>query len=234
MIKRFSPHFKASRSQRSFTLIETVVALSLVTFLVIEVAGVQGNSVVFSEYSRNVTQASWLARRVMAQIEYYYRTKPFVDLIHEEKDAKFEDNSEYTYSIDIKEWKFPFIQLLQSTLGGGGGDDEKNDTKAERAKSSDKGMSQILEQVVNQIFGKEPIFLMANVNVYWPEGAARGSTQLTYLLTNQTKLDESIGAMKPIYDKMLEMEKKQGKPQTPNNTQKPPDPTQPPIPPPNQ
>ncbi len=229
MTQKVTPLYKTNRGQRSFTLIETVVALSLVTFLVIEVAGVQGNSVVFSEYSRNVTQASWLARRVMAQIEYYYRTKPFLDLIHEEKDAKFEDNTEYTYSIDIKEWKFPFIQLLQSTLGGGGGDGDKNDTKAERAKSSDKGMAQILEQVVTQIFGKEPIFLMANVNVYWPEGAARGSTQLTYLLTNQAKLDESIGSMKSIWDKMMEMEKKQGKPPPPpNNTGKPPDPVPPP------
>lgn len=224
------PVQKSKSGQRSFTLIETVVALSLVTFLVVEVASVQGNSVVFSEYSRNVTQASWLARRVMSQVEYFYRTKPFTDLVQEVKEAKFEDNPEYTYSIDIKEWKFPFIQLLQSTLGGGG-DDEKSDTKAERAKSSDKGMAQILEQVVNQIFGKEPIFLMANVHVYWPEGAARGSTQVTYLLTNQAKLDESIGALKQVYDKILETEKKQGKP-PPGATNPTPTPTPAPTPPP--
>jgi len=54
----------------SFTLIETVIALSLITALIIEVASVQGNSIVFSEYSRNVTKATWLARRVMSQVEY--------------------------------------------------------------------------------------------------------------------------------------------------------------------
>lgn len=210
-------------SERSFTLIETVVALSLITFLVVEVAAVQGNSVVFAEYNRNITQASWLARRVMSQIEYLYRTKPFPDLIKEVRDARFEEVSDYTYSIDIKEWKFPFIQLLQSTVGGGkGGDDPEDNTRAERAKNSDKGIAQVLEQVVDQVFGKEPIFLTAQVSVHWPEGAARGGTQLMYLLTNQAKLDEAIALMRPTWEQCIksQQEKSKNKKESSNNSSK--------------
>ena len=49
----------------SFTLIETVIALAIIAFLIVEVAVVQGNAIVFSDYSRNIAQATYLARRVM-------------------------------------------------------------------------------------------------------------------------------------------------------------------------
>ena len=188
-----------SRRQRegSFTLIETVIALALITFLILEVSTVQGNSIVFSDYGRNVTQASWLARRVMAQVEYYARTKPFMDLATEQKDLKFEDSDEYSYTVEIKEWKFPFVQLLQSTLGGKGKDEDGN------KKDGDPGISQMIETVVDQVFGKEPIFMTAKVSVGWAEGAARNSTSLTYLLTNQAKMDEALVAMRPVWDRLI-------------------------------
>src|SRR5690242_15156259 len=80
---------KRARSQASFSLIETVIALAIVSFLILEVAAVQGNSIVFAEYGRNVTQAGWLAKRVMSQVEYYWRSKPFKDLETNIVDQKF-------------------------------------------------------------------------------------------------------------------------------------------------
>lgn len=205
---------KARRQREgSFTLIETVIALAIVSFLILEVSTVQGNSIVFSDYGRNVTQASWLARRVMAQVEYYARTKPFMDLVTDQKEMKFEDNEEYTYSLEIKEWKFPFIQLLQSTLGGKEKDEDGN------RKDADAGVSQMIETVVQQIFGKEPIFMTAQVTVAWSEGAARNTTGLTYLLTNQAKMDEALITMKPAWDRLTKLASKDTKnPQaTPGN-----------------
>jgi type II secretory pathway pseudopilin PulG len=198
---------KARRQREgSFTLIETVIALAIITFLILEVSTVQGNSIVFSDYGRNVTQASWLAKRVMSQIEYYARTKPFPDLMTEQKDLKFEDNDEYTYAVEIKEWKFPFVSLLQSTLGGKGKDEDGE------PKEADPGISQMIQTVVDQIFGKEPIFLTAQVNVSWSEGATRNSTGLTYLLTNQAKLDEAMITLKPVWDRLIKAASKDKKP----------------------
>lgn len=198
---------KARRQREgSFTLIETVIALAIITFLILEVSTVQGNSIVFSDYGRNITQASWLAKRVMSQIEYYARTKPFPDLMTEQKDLKFEDNDEYTYAVEIKEWKFPFVSLLQSTLGGKGKDEDGE------PKDPDPGISQMIQTVVDQIFGKEPIFLTAQVNVSWSEGATRNSTGLTYLLTNQAKLDEAMITLKPVWDRLIKAASKDKKP----------------------
>ncbi len=198
-MKTRTDKIRAARAQGSFSLIETVIALAIVSFLILEVAAVQGNSIVFSDYGRNVTQATWLARKVMTQVEYYWHTKPFKELETNVVDQKFEDFDDYSYSLEIKEWKFPFTQLLTSVLAGGKSDDgDKKDSKD----NQDAGVAKMLESVVKQIFGDEPIFMTAHVDVSWAEGAQRNSSGMSYLLTNQAKLDEAIIQLKPVYDKL--------------------------------
>ncbi len=191
-----------ARSQASFSLIETVIALAIVSFLILEVAAVQGNSIVFADYGRNVTQAGWLAKRVMAQVEYYWRTKPFKELETNVVEQKFEDFDEYSYSLEIKEWKFPFTQLISQVLGGGDSKDKDGEKKEASAGGKPPVSGDMIDQVVKQIFGDEPIFMTAHVDVSWAEGAQRNSTGMTYLMTNQVKLDEFLGTLKPVFDKL--------------------------------
>jgi len=194
------------RRQRegSFTLVETVIALTIVTFLIVEVGAVQGNSIVFADYGRNVTQATWLARRVMSQVDYYWRSKPFTDMETEVREQRFEDFPEYSYTLEIKEWEFPFEKMLTAALGGGlGGDEEAQEAAEDKQEAAEAGgISQMIETVTKQVFGDEPKFLTAHVQVSWAEGAARNSTSMTYLLTNQAKIDEAIVQLRPVYEKL--------------------------------
>lgn len=191
------------RSEKSFTLIEVVIAMSLMAFLIIEVASVQGNAVIFNAYGRNVTQATWLAQRILAQVEYNWTSKPFTELEQQITDKPFAEFPEYKWSLDIKEWKFPFTKILTGGLGGGGeeGEEEKQDD----------GMTAMIESVTDQVFGDEPIFMTARAEVSWSDGARRDSTSLTYLLTNQAKLDEALIALKPVWDKLTKPKKKKKK-----------------------
>ena len=199
--------------EASFTLIETVIALAIVAFLIVEVAAVQGNAIVFSDYGRNVTEATWRARRVLSQVEYFWRSKPFKELITHQVDQKFEDSTEYTYSLEIVEWKFPFAKLLEMAVGGGKKkhDSDGNDLD-KRSSKVDTGANDMIESAIKQIFGDEPIFLTAHVDVSWPEGAQRNSTGLTYLLTNQAKISEAITQLKPVYDAWVKKNAAAGKP----------------------
>ena len=165
------------KSQRSFTLVEVVVAIGLMAYLIIEVVTVQGNSVFFSQYGRNATQATWLAQRVMSNVEYNWNSKPFLDMKTKISEHTFEKYPEYKWSLEIKEWDFPFVKVLTGGLMGGGEDGEEEENP----------MSKIIESVTDQVFGDEPIFMTAYVEVSWSEGAARDSTSLTYLLTNNSK-----------------------------------------------
>lgn len=205
--------------ERSFSLIETVIALSIITFLIIEVSAVQGNAIVFSEYGRNVTQATWLAKRVMANVEYRATYTDFKDFDTSVQGLPFEDFPEYTYAVEIKEWKLSLTKILQMALSGTMGGGEEGEDEG----GGDKGEMGFIEQGVKQVFGDEPIFMTARVEVSWAEGAARNSTTLTHLFTNQKKLDDYIVTLKPVWDQLM-------KPKPPKDGKAPPPPPPPPPP----
>ena len=182
---------KNSHGELSFTLIETVIALGLLVFVIAQYIDIQGNVAQSGELTRNVTQASWLAKRVMAQVEYYAASKPWKELGYEAKDVVFEDFPDFKYDIEIKEWKLPLLKLLS---GGGGEDSDKKNSDTKKP-----GAAPGLEGILKQVLGDD-LLKIAHVTVYWPDGAQRSSVEVGYLLVNQQKLDETIATMKTVAD----------------------------------
>ena len=177
---------KKRPGEASFTLLETIIALGLLTYLILQVASVQGNAVVFSEYGGKVMQATYLAKRILSQVEYYSTNQTLKEMEYNVKDVPFEDAPEFKYSLEIKEWKLPIMQLL--TGGGLGGSDEN---KADAG----GGINQMIKDAAKQVLGDD-LLKTASVEVSWAEGAKRNTTVLTYLLTNQKKVDDLIGTLK--------------------------------------
>lgn len=170
--------FDRQIGERSFTLVETLVALGLLTVLILQVSTVQGKAIYFSEYGQNLTQGSWLAKRLMAQVEYFWYAKQLEELEGiVVKEKKFEDFPNFSYNLDIREWKLPLINMVT-----GGNSDQPNPT------------ADLVKEQVQQIFG-DHILKIAHVEVFWGEGAVKESTDLTLLLTNQRKIDETIATL---------------------------------------
>lgn len=188
-MKNYRKVFKLSfRSQASFTLVETVVALSIMAFVIIEVAGIQGRGIYFSSYTLRQSQAMWLAKRLMSQVEYFFYNYSFDELDVERNEVPFADAPDFKYSLSIKEWQLPLVELLTSSLNT-----ENSDT--------DQPLSAIMKQALEQVLDKS-LLKVAYVQVFWPEGAFKNSVSLTYLLTNQKKVDEILKGFKPLYDKI--------------------------------
>ena len=163
----------------SFTLIETMVALGLLTVLILQVATVQGQALYFSDYGQNLTKSMWLARRMMAQVEYYWYNKELKELEGVAvKEKPFEDEEGFSYNLEIREWKLPLMNMLT-----GGGDDNQPDPTTD-----------LIKQQVEQIFG-EHLLKIAHVEVFWGEGAVKESTTLTMLLTNQKQIDSTVATL---------------------------------------
>lgn len=186
--------FVLKAKERSFSLLETMVAVSLVALLMVEVSGVQGNSIAFNEYGRKVLQASYLAKRIMSQIEYNASIRsPIKEIALNEKDKPFEDAPEFTYSVKIEPLPHA-LDLMFKILSGGmlGGDDKDSDSD-----KKDSGAGAMLAQIkpmIEQSVGDEPIWI-ANVEVSWPEGARRGSTSLAMMITDNKKLEDAVGKL---------------------------------------
>lgn len=191
--------------EASFTILETMVAVGVMLAVVLEVVGTQGNIASFAGYSRRLTEASWLAKRVMSQVEYHWHNREFKQLDISVKDQEFEfdekpSDTEYTYNLTIENWDLPIFDILSG--GGPQTDEEDDDYQAEPAEQQGLGGGLPgVEQLVNTLFDGE-ILKIAHVEVFWPEGARRNSVRLTYLLTNQRALDAYIGTKKKVYEKL--------------------------------
>jgi type II secretory pathway pseudopilin PulG len=183
-------------SQGSFTLVETVLALGLLSAVVLELGSLHGNAIYFNEFERNSTQAVWLAQRVMSQVEYFWRSRPFKEIETKVENVPFEGYDDFQYNLSISEWKLPIIDLM--TGGGGGGDEEESGD----AEGAEGGGGDIIKEGINQILEGEPLLKIAFVEVSWAEGAKRNKVSLTYLLTNQNKFDEKIKILKPVYERL--------------------------------
>lgn len=182
------------RGERSFSLLETIIAVSLVAILMVEVSGVNGNAIAFNEYGRKVLQASYLAKRVMSQIEYQATFRsPLKDMAVAEKEKPFEDAPEFSYSVTIESLPHALDLMFKIFSGGmiGGKDKDKGDDK----EGGKDGMGAMLEQiksVITQSVGEDPIWI-AKVEVTWPEGARRASTSVAMIITDIKKLEDSVG-----------------------------------------
>jgi hypothetical protein len=121
------------------------------------------------------------------------------------RDQKFErldqdPDFDYTYSVEVKEWKFPLFDFLMN--GGMKNEEDENDpTKEEKdpAAAGIPGMDAILDQIF-----KGHIMKVAHVEVSWPDGARRDKVSLTYLLTNTKALDEYLVSKKSVFDGVIQ------------------------------
>lgn len=192
---------KAKKTERSFTLLETIIALAILTATVLQLVGSQGKIVYFSDYTRRIDEASWLAKRIMSQVEYNWTYHDFKDLEVKETNKKFEElpDSDYTYDLEIKEWKFPILDFL---AGGGPSSAEEGEKKPA------SGGADMVGQMLEQVLGKD-ILKIAYVEVFWPEGAKRNSVTLAYLLTNQRKIDEELKKLEPAWTELENKMKKE-------------------------
>ncbi len=183
---------------------ETLIALAIMLPVIIESVGTQGAIINGSTYMHRVTEATWLAKSIMSQVEYNWHHYPFKELergLNKVEDYPIEERDEdfdYTYKLDIQEWKLPLFDLL---LGEGASAEDGEDGDSEGGGGILAGIPGI-EKAIESIFDGH-MLKIAKVEVFWPEGARQDSVTLSLLLTNQMALDNYIGAKKNVMSKLL-------------------------------
>lgn len=177
-------------SEHSFSLIETILSMSILATVVLQIGGAQGNLAYLATYSRNMVKATWYAKRIMSHIDYQASYLPFKALNTPLKKnipiKSGKDTTEFTYDIEIVEWKFPILDALFQGQEGGAG----------------APSGEAVANAVKQILGDHRLKI-ARVEVFWPEGAKRNSITVAQLLTNQKSLNQHLVALAPTYKTLL-------------------------------
>jgi len=169
----------SKQKQASFSLIETMVAIGILATLILNINGIQGNAIVFNQYSRNMTKAIWLAKRIMSQVEHDYMTTSSFRALSQKKisDGRFEDEADFSYKLRFVDWNLDIAKLL----GG-------NNSVME-------GAGSMVSQTVKNYF-KDGFFKIAVVEVLWGDGAKQNSMSLSYLLANHIEAEANLAALR--------------------------------------
>ena len=174
------------QGEKSFSLFETIIALSLIVTVILEMVSLQGKSITLDIYSRKMTKAMWLAKSVLSRVEYLAKFHPLKELNFRKKAEKFDDflcskeeGCPFKYNIEVKDWKLPLIDLILGGSGMGRGDAQSNP------------MTGMIKAQVEKHLGKE-LLKVAIVEVFWDDGARLGSVKVPYLLTSQLAVDKII------------------------------------------
>lgn len=211
------PSHRPKRSELSFTLLETMIATTLMVTILMHVTRSQGDIVYNSNYAKNMTEAIWLAKSVMSRVEYFWQYQEFSSLEQEgkAKRAAFKDmgfdEDQYRYDLQIIEWDFPLLELLEAGgLNKGEGEEEEPAAEPQFP----------IKDMLKAVLGDE-ILKVANVEVFWSEGSKEHSVRLSYLLTNQREVDEQLmQRLGPTYEKLMQFVENEGKPEKKKKNEK--------------
>ncbi len=146
------------RSRKGFTLIETVIAMVILSSGIILLTSSWGGSFMRVKKTQLSTEVTALLERKMAEIEMEYTGKP-LDSIPEEKEDDFgSDYPQYSWKMESKAFEVPDISAtLTATKKGGNGVDELQLTMM---KTLTQHISKTVKEVkVSIIFkgGKKPL-----------------------------------------------------------------------------
>ncbi|MBO9668442.1 MAG: type II secretion system protein [Bdellovibrio sp.] len=140
---------------KGFTLIETVLAMVILSTGLLLLVNSWGGSFLFTRKAQQATEVAALLERKMAEIEIQYSGKP-LDSIPEEQEDDFGDQySQYSWKMESKEFEVPDISATLTAKEGGA-----DELSLMMMKTLTQHLSKTIKEVkVTIIFkgGKKPI-----------------------------------------------------------------------------
>jgi len=101
------------RSQRGFTLLEIMIAITIMTVAFGAILTSQSGSIHHTIKAKEMNIAGWLARDLMVRSEHIMEGKPFSELKDEETGRFPAPYNNYSWKREVREMKFPDISIPQ-------------------------------------------------------------------------------------------------------------------------
>src|SRR3954468_22302204 len=111
----------SDNGEGGFNLLEVIIALTIMVLAFTAILSVESGGITAAEKTHQVNVVAMLARNKMIETEYAIEGKSF-DEVKKEDAGNFEGYPEFRWTSEIKEVKFPSLNLSPS---GGEGKDSK-------------------------------------------------------------------------------------------------------------
>lgn len=159
-----------SKNQKGFTLLEVMIAMTIMLIAFASVLAVQGNSISTTIKARDLNIVAMLARNAMSQTETEISGKKFSEMKTEESGVFEEPFKDYSWTRKIKEVKFP--DIVSALTSAGKEKDKDKDGQTEQAATMAKLVSNYLTKALREIIisikwkynGADRTF---DVTMYW-------------------------------------------------------------------
>jgi general secretion pathway protein I len=112
--------------QKGFTLLETMIAMTIMMIAFSAILMVESASVNTSTKAKQMNIVSMLAKSAMIDAEYAMEGKTFEEVKKEETQSFPEPYNEYTWTRKVTEIKFPNLAVGGGGTGGGTGGGKTN------------------------------------------------------------------------------------------------------------
>jgi prepilin-type N-terminal cleavage/methylation domain-containing protein len=165
-------------NQSGFTLLETLIAVTVMLIAFAAILGIQSNSINATIRARSVTTVAMLLKDEMVQTEYEIQGKSF-DEVKKEDAGTFPPpyNADYRWTRVVKEIEFPNLDM---TSGGGssssGSSSNKNSNQANNSEGPNEMLS-LVTKLVTQFLSKA--LREVTVTVYYKTGGKEMSYSAT-------------------------------------------------------
>lgn len=158
-------------NQKGFTLLEVLIALSLLVFIIAGVLITQSNGITSSSRTKNILIATNLARNLINESELKYEGLSFEKLPKKDEGNFAEPYSQFKWTLTFEEVDFSALTDLVKKATEG-------ETKAENQDATTEQLAKYFQDYMQKSVRR------MQLTVEWPEGNGKTAQTFTELLVN--------------------------------------------------
>jgi len=168
---------KLLSNQSGFTLLETLIAMAIMLVAFASILIVESGSLDASSRARNMNIVAMLARNALIDSELLLEGKEFTAAKTEESGNFPDPYSEYQWKREIKEIKFPTLNM-----GTGNEEEESNQNSPNRNPDPNANMMSMLGKLIAKHLSKSIREVI--VSVTWQKGGKPQTYSITWYWVN--------------------------------------------------
>ncbi len=154
-------------SNEGFTLLEVMIALTIMILSFASIFVIQDNSISATNRAREMNAVAMLAKNQMTELEYRTQGKTFEEVKKEDGGTFPAPYEKYRWTSKVNELNFPNLGL-----GGGGS----------QSKTGDSGMEELVAKTIFKHLSKSTREI--KLTLYWKRGSGEMSYTISSLWVN--------------------------------------------------